>query len=118
MGAPEPLHRGWPTVIGRPSPGEPAFLWSGQMRSRPLPVCHWSKGRGELCRAKDGRKETEVLGILATEVVPAYVVTNNDRDEQLFPANEKQDWKVEPPALLRVLEKASARASPVIRDVM
>lgn len=68
--------------------------------------------------AKDGRKETEVRGVLATEVVPAYVVTNNDQDEQLFPANEGQDWEAETPALRRVLEKASARASPGMRDVM
>lgn len=45
-----------------------------------------------------GEEETEVRGILATKIVPAYVAANNGLDEQLFLANEGRDWKVAKPA--------------------
>lgn len=49
--------------------------------------------------------------------MPAYVAANNGLDEQLFLANEGQDWEVAKP-LLRVPEKASASASLGVLDVM
>lgn len=49
--------------------------------------------------------------------MPAYVAANNGLDEQLFLANEGQDWEVAKP-VLRVPEKASASASLGVLDVM
>ena len=48
--------------------------------------------------------------------MPAYVATNG-LDEQLFLANEGQDWEVAKP-VFRVPEKASASALLGVRDVM
>lgn len=57
-------------------------------------------------------------GISATNIVPAYVATSNGRDEQLFLANEGQDWEESQAALLRVLRKASAPASLGMHDII
>lgn len=63
-------------------------------------------------------KETEVRGILATKIVPAYVAANNERDEQRFLANKWRDSKDAKPALWRVPHKVSAHASLGLHDVM
>lgn len=119
MGAPEPLYRGCPTVIGRAPPGQPRISLVRANEAPPsahLPLVEGTEvGLPPFSRE---RKETEVCGILATKIVPAYVTANNERDEQLFLANKWRDSKEAKPVLRRVRHKVSAHASLGLHDVM
>lgn len=118
-GAPEPLYRGCPTVIGRSLPGQACV--SLVRTNEDPPTAHLPLVEGTRLSwpsLGDGEEETEVRGSLATKIVPAYVAANDGLDEQLFLANEGQDWKEAKTALLRVLEKASARAWVGMHEVM
>lgn len=81
MGAHEPLYRGCPSVMARPT--------LGRARVSLVPIhevpAHFRFSISR--RPARARVKAEVRGISATNIVPAYVATNNGRDEQLFLAN-------------------------------
>lgn len=88
------------------------------MKPRPLPICHWLKGRSRRSQYSREGKETEVRGILATKIVPAYVAANDEGDEQLYLTNKWRDSEEAKTALWPVQHKASVHASLGVRDVM
>lgn len=77
MGAPEPLYRGCPTVIGHTT-GRQARI-SLVRASEVPPTAHLllSKRKRLVCRAYRRGKEAEVWSFLATKIVSAYVAANN-----------------------------------------
>lgn len=74
MGAPEPLYRGCPTIIGR-ARGRQARI-SLVRASEVPPTAHLPLSERKRLACRRG-KEAEVRGFLATKIVPAYVAANN-----------------------------------------